>query len=469
MVSKNLVAKLDIILSMQARSLGITWENAIKRCSDYLTSLYVNVDGKDILLAVSGGMDSMCMLALMARTKAKLSVAHVNYGLRGADSDADADLVKSTCQRMGITLYEKHVDIRTLAGASDESLQQSGRRIRYEWFEELCHDYHYEFTCTAHHKDDAAETFFVNLLRGTGLKGLAGIPPVRGKILRPMLCFSRAEIQELVNTERIAFRHDVSNTGRDYLRNRIRHDIVPLLQKERMHFIDRMYSTQQRLNEEYTLLTEYLEKLKAELHLEDRDKLILDREKLLAASAPAVVLLYIVQKFGFSMTQCRNIVSSKQYSGTRYLSPSHELLIDRDHIIIVSRNERKVDEEIHIEGDGRYVVCDGILAISYLNDLSVYSSNPNSEIIDSAKMTGRLKLRRWHKGDFFYPLGGPGRMKLQDFFTNEKLSMTDKENVWILTSDDAIVWIVGKRLDHRYRVSADTREFMLLEWKPDSA
>ncbi len=447
----------------------ITWEEALTRCSGFLTSIDVTLDNKDVLLAVSGGMDSMFMLALLATTRARLSVAHVNYGLRGAESDADAALVKSTCTRMGIPFHEKEVDVKSLAEESDESLQQAGRRIRYTWFEELCDAHHYDYICTAHHQDDATETFFINLLRGTGLKGLTGIPAMRDKILRPILCFTRAEISELVRTQEIVYRHDASNFGRDYLRNRIRHDIIPLLQKERSQFISRMQATQHRLADEYALLQEFLHKLTSEICDKSPGAISIDRERLVSGTSPAVVLLFLIQEYGFSMAQCEAIISSTQISGSRYLSPSHELILDRNRIIVVEQANKTDEVEIHLEGDGRYMIPNGELIIHHASFVPAYSDDPNTELIDASKITGALMLRHWQSGDFFYPFGGSGRQKLQDYFTNEKLSMIDKANVWLLTAENEIVWVVGMRLDHRYRVTPQTNEFVTLGWKPADA
>ncbi|HLF62938.1 MAG TPA: tRNA lysidine(34) synthetase TilS [Saprospiraceae bacterium] len=450
---------------MQDQFAGPKWKEAVKRCTDFLATVGVILDQKHILLAVSGGKDSMCMLALLVTTRARVSVAHVNYGLRGADSDADTGMVREACNELGVVLHEKRFDLTLRTQTNDESLQQLGRRLRYAWFEELSTSHQYDYICTAHHQDDAAESFFINLMRGTGLKGLMGIPVLRGNIIRPMLCFTRAEIGDLVQQYEIRYREDASNLGRDYLRNRIRHDIIPLFKGERAHFITRMHATQQRLHDEYVLLEDYLIRLKSELCNVDRGTFVVDRERLFMTTSPAIVLLYFIQQYGFSWAQCMGIVKSTQTSGTIYLSHSHRLVVDRNRICVVPSSGVHDEESIQVEGDGQYVLSDGELIISHA-DGSTFNGDPNIEFVDASKLPGPFIVRHWRAGDFFYPLGGPGRQKLQDYFTNQKNSVLDKQQVWLLTAGEDIVWVIGMRLDNRYRITAGTTHVIRLEWRP---
>ena len=444
---------------------GFLWDEAIDRCKTFMDASGVTRDHGNLLLAVSGGMDSMCMLYLMAEIRTDFGVAHVNYGLRAEASDADAALVRETCRDMVITLHERQLDLNTLKQPGDESLQQFGRRIRYQWFEELCEAHHYDFVCTAHHQDDAAETFFINLVRGTGLKGLTGIPIVRGRVVRPMLCFTRAEIEVLVQEKQIPYRDDESNFGKDYLRNRIRHDVIPWFQKERAGFISRMYATQHRLSEECTLLEDYLQNLHQRICRDDQGVLVIDRTKLLETAVPSVVLQYILRRFGFSWDQCRKIVSGSYSSGARFLTSSFQLVVDRGHFYVTAVTNEATSIAFRLPGEGEFVVPGGALRISKVAGSPEFEMNRQIEYVDGDLLSDTLLLRHWQTGDLIYPIHGPGKQKLQDFFTNEKVPVPDKEQIWLLLSGDEIVWVVGMRLDHRFRVTSETQNIMRLEWK----
>lgn len=452
---------------MQERSGGILWQQGISQCTSYLGSLGIDLTDKHLLLAVSGGMDSMCMLFLLATTKARISVAHVNYGMRGQESDADTELVLSTCQRMQMTFHEKRIDLYAITDRTNESTQQAARRIRYTWFDELHAEFQYDFICTAHHQDDAAESFFINVIRGTGLKGLTGIPAFRGNILRPMLCFTRKEIRDLVRERHIPYRDDASNFEKDYLRNRIRHDIIPLFQQERQAFISRMHANQERLREEYVLLEDFLRKLKSEICSVSDDVLLIDRAKLMNTTSPAIVLYDITKAFGFSYDQCRKMIARTDSTGIKYLSGSYAVFVEREKFLLTVHPGNVAGEEINLEEiNGKYQIPGGELIIADAGEIPVFTQEPQIEFIDKSKLRDPLILRHWRNGDVFYPFGGAGSQKLQDYFTNEKLSSMEKAQVWILTSGDDIVWIVGMRLDHRYRVTPETQAVTMVKWIP---
>lgn len=452
---------------MKESSGGLLWQQGITECTACLSALGIDLAGKHVLLAVSGGMDSMCMLHLLEAMHAQISVAHVNYGMRGSDSDADTELVLTTCERMQMTFHEKRVDLHAITERTNESTQQAARRIRYTWFDELHAEFHYDFICTAHHQDDAAESFFINVIRGTGLKGLTGIPVLRGNILRPLLCFTRKDIRDLVRDRDILFRDDASNFEKDYLRNRIRHDVIPLFQKERQKFISRMHTTQERLNDEYALLREFLTNLKSEICTVSEDVLLIDRVKLMRTTSPAIVLHDITKAFGFSYDQCKHMIGRADSTGIKYLSGSYTIFIEREKFHLTMHPGNAAVEEIILdEIHGEYQIPGGELRIEDAEQVPVFTQQPQIEYIDKSRLREPLILRHWRHGDVFFPFGGAGSQKLQDYFTNEKLSTMEKSQVWILTSGDEIVWVVGMRLDHRYRVTPETETVTMLKWIP---
>lgn len=448
---------------MQKKSAEPTWPGAQQRCKEFLLAHGIDLTGKTVLLAVSGGMDSMCMLHLVASMEVDIHVAHMNYGLRGAESDADEELVRKQCDILQIECHVQRVPLRTL---NEAGLQTRGRNLRYVWFTELQYILNAHYICTAHHMDDAVETFFINLLRGSGIKGLSGIPAVRDHIVRPMLCFSRAEIKSLVEQERIPYRDDASNFERDYLRNRIRHDVIPLFQRERPTFLKRMHDSQERLRAEHKLLEACLSNMRDQVMTIDTENLIIDLKQVLQLPSPAVVLYSILRELKFSWSQCKHLVDHAQVSGNKYLTPYLELSVDRGKLIVPLSAQAVIAEGRLIEGEGNYVLTKGILKITTADSIE-FSNDPNVEFVDASAIHFPLQLRNWEHGDFFYPIGGAGKQKLQDFFTNNKFSASDKKKALILTSQREIVWIIGKRLDHRFRISDTTKLAYRLEWTPN--
>ncbi len=449
-------------MSFQQHRVRISWDEGVKCLRDFLISATTDIGNQRLLLAVSGGVDSMCMLALVAATGFRAGVAHVNYKLRGQEADQDAQLVHDVCLQYGLPFYLKEVNLRE---DYPGNIQQEARQIRYRWFAEVCleHDYHY--ICTAHQQDDATESFFINVIRGTGLKGLIGIPPARENILRPMLCFRRDEITEMVRLKGIPYRDDASNFTHDYLRNRIRHNIIPLFEAEQGKFIRRMQSTQDRLAGEYRLLERYLNALKDVICRVHQDILYVDTDQVRNTVAPSIVLLYVLGEFGFNLHQCRSMILRYHQPGVVYYSSTHQVTVDRTAILVTALDMPRKQSDYLLPGMGVFSLPEGCLRLELAPALA-YDADRRIELVDGAKLQGRLVLRRWRHGDTFVPLGGPGTQKLQDYFTNEKLSIPDKERIWLLTCDDTIVWICGMRLDDRFKVTPETTLLYRLTWQP---
>jgi tRNA(Ile)-lysidine synthase len=443
---------------------NMEWNQAINRCRGYLKANGLDLKGRKLLLAVSGGLDSICMLHLLSDMEYELHVAHVNYGLRGASSDADADLVRATCERLGVEYFERSVDLKDSLGEMGSGLQVAARNERYAWFEEIRNRNHFDFICTAHHQDDAVETFFINLIRGTGIKGLTGIPFRRDQIIRPMLCFSREKLSALALVKELRFREDATNAGDAYLRNRIRHHLVPLFRSERSDFITLMRNNQDRWIGEHALMQAYLEEVRSRLSVSDQGIIQIDRTGVMATPAPDLVLLFMLREFGFNLNQCRHIVTDESWSGSKYFSETHGLVLHRDQIQVSLKGH--FDQQRFTFQPGQSIVLpDGILKSS-LTVCPEFTSDRNREYLDASKLGASLEIRHWEPGDYFYPFGGAGRQKLQDFFTNEKLSPAAKARTWVLLTDGNVVWVGGLRIDDRFKVNKSTTEFIELKWSP---
>lgn len=447
---------------------ALLMEEASKRCTRFLEAHSVAIPGKRFLLAVSGGQDSMCMLYALRNAGAEIAAAHMNYGLRGTDSEADETLVRSVCTAMGIPFFVKRIDLSAMTETMQMSLQEAGRHLRYAWFEELLKTEGFDYLCTAHHMDDSAESFFINVVRGTGLRGLTGIPAQRAYIIRPMLCFTRAEISRIVSECQIPYRDDASNFGADYLRNRIRQQIIPAFVAERPSFITRMWNTTSRLRDENALLQEYIRLLRKTLVTATGDEMHIDRAGLLHTASPHIVLYAFAGTYGFNLHQCADLVAVSHTEVVTYLSPGYTMWLDRAEIVI-RPNTTSNDEEIVLgEWPGVYHLPEGVLYIEEISESPVFDDDTNVEYIDLASVKAPLSVRRWRHGDAFYPFGGAGRQKLQDYFTNEKYSLSEKQSALVLTADDKIIWIIGRRLDDRYRITSRTSRVLQLKWHQHS-
>jgi tRNA(Ile)-lysidine synthase len=409
-------------------------------------------------------MDSMCMLNLLHSMGLDICVAHMNFGLRGASSDLDSKLVRTACDALGLPYFEKSVALKATLGADGSGLQEAARHERYAWFEQLRCCEGFDAICTGHHQDDAIETFFINLIRGTGIKGLTGIPFRRDHIIRPMMCFTRAEIQGLIATMEIPYREDESNSGDAYLRNRIRHHMIPLCIAERDNFIQVMRNNQTRWTDEYALMEAYLEELSHKLCTLQRGVLQIHLSELLKSPAPALVLLHLLRERGFNRNQCQQIIGDDATSGSKYLSDTHELVLHRN-VIQVYPHGHFIQEQFSLKPGESIDLPDGVLKTTYADHADL-SDDQNTEYIDASKLAKSLVVRHWRSGDYFIPLGSSGRQKLQDFFTNAKLSPAAKANTWVLLSGDAIVWLTGLRIDNRFKVTSDTTRVMQLKWLP---
>jgi len=411
-----------------------------------------------VLIAVSGGIDSMCLLHLMQNDFKKLAVAHCNFTLRGADSDADELLVKQYCQDHQIPVYTKRFNTIRFADENKISIQEAARKLRYEYFQELTQNYGYNKIATAHHKDDVVETFLINLTRGTGIAGLSGIPMVSGNIIRPLLFASRNEIETYILKHQIPYREDASNSETKYTRNKIRHHIIPLLTELNPAFADHVYQTAGILKDINNYLEKEIEQNTMQCIEENGSNTSISIDAFLAS--PQWMQHKILAKYGFNIAQVQQVVEccKGHNPGKEFFTDNFVLLIDRTAMHVKPNDSTETDE---------YIIKPDQTALEYPVRLKLqnhiykkgFSIPPDTGIacIDKDKLEFPLKLRKWHEGDYFYPLGLNARKKLSDFFTDIKLNRWEKQNTWLLTSGNDIVWVVGYRIDHRFRITATTQ------------
>ncbi|WP_268224138.1 tRNA lysidine(34) synthetase TilS [Sinomicrobium oceani] len=406
-----------------------------------------------LLIAISGGIDSVVLARLCDQSGMKIALAHCNFHLRGADSDDDEEFVRKLGTILNVPVYTQHFDTRKYAAEKGMSIQLAARELRYAWFGRLLGEGKGAYLLTAHHADDSLETFLINLSRGTGIEGLSGIPAVNGKIIRPLLPFSRETLKGYLLEQQWTWREDVSNSDTKYLRNKIRHQMVPELKSLSPDFLKQFGRTQQHLAECGLIVENYIEGLRKDLFRQEGDRRIVAVDKLEQLHPQETCLYYLFREFSFPVAEIQKLL--RAMSGKKITSEKFIMVRDREHLLI----EPIAQEET---GASYFFITDDIREIGYPVRL-LFSEGDNDVInpgngvtIDKDKLNYPLKLRKWEKGDYFYPLGMTNRKKLSKFFKDEKVPVLDKNNTWLLCSGDAIVWVIGYRLDNRFKVTAET-------------
>lgn len=421
-----------------------------------------------ILLAVSGGIDSMVMAELFQRAGYNFAIAHCNFGLRGSESNQDEAFVASIAASYKVRFYVNHFKTREYAGFNKISVQMAARTLRYEWFEELVQAEGFKAVATAHHLDDQIETFFINVLRGTGIGGLHGILPHRVNIVHPMMFAFRRQIEDFASDEAISFREDSSNRTTKYVRNKIRHDLIPLLAEINPEFRKTITSTIDRIRDAELLLKNHIRHLSANIIKREEDVCRIDINELQKLNPIDVYLFELLQPFNFNRSVCNEIAESlNELSGKQFFSGTHRLLKDRDSLIITSSSQETADSpaESYIEETTSEITKPVHLKFSRIvnNDELTIPKSGNIALLDTSKLRFPLKLRKWKEGDSFIPYGMNNNKKLSDFFIDNKFSIVEKENAWLLVSGNTIAWLIGHRIANPFRITGDTEEILKIE------
>ncbi|MFA5556102.1 MAG: tRNA lysidine(34) synthetase TilS [Flavobacteriaceae bacterium] len=425
-----------------------------------LSEKYKQISSKKLLLTISGGIDSMVLLELMQKSKLKISVAHCNFGLRGEESDLDEKFVTDYCIQNNIPFYIKRFDTQKYATQNKQSIQIAARELRYGWFFELKKEHKFDYIVTAHHLDDSLETFLINLSRGTGIEGLTGIRE-NENIIRPLLKFSRKQIEDYATKNHTKWREDASNQSDKYLRNSIRHNIVPLLKELTPDFLNSFSKTTNYLQEVQAFSDEVSEEILNELSLQFKDYSALKINDLTYYKNYKFLLYKWLYKYGFTAwNDIYNLVEAK--SGKFVETKDFRLLKNRDELILFEKNKEFIPEEFLISEDK--ITYPIHLQFTTVNQISEPTS-PNVIYIDKNMLKFPLTVRKYKEGEYFYPFGMQGkRKKLSKFFKDEKLSILDKERIWILLSDNQVVWVIGQRLDERFKVTSNTTSILRIEY-----
>ncbi|MFT3795862.1 tRNA lysidine(34) synthetase TilS [Flavobacterium sp.] len=429
--------------------------------SDFTAHLNQNwsfLQGKKLLLAVSGGIDSMVMVDMFRKLSYDMGLAHCNFQLRGEESTAEQRFVQSFATHHGIPVFTTAFETQQFAEDFKLSVQQAARELRYRWFGELLEREHYDFLLTAHQADDNLETFLINLSRGTGIEGLTGIPRQNGKIIRPLLDFSREAIEMYAKANQLEWREDSSNASDKYLRNKIRHELVPVLKALNPQFLAVFGKTQGHLQQTQTMAEDAAILVYQQVAQQANGEIHFNTAKLKKLPNYRSYLYQWLREYGFTAWDDVYGLAESQ-SGKQILAPQYRLIRNRDFLILSRQREQNEPEIFHIEQGQKEVNFPIKMSFCAVDHLS--GEKNNVIFVDAEKLQFPLVLRRWEQGDVFQPFGMNGQSKkVGKFFKDEKLSLTQKEQTWLLCSGGEIVWMVGLRADERFKVQTTTNQIL---------
>ncbi|MDR2910266.1 MAG: tRNA lysidine(34) synthetase TilS [Bacteroidales bacterium] len=419
-----------------------------------------------ILLAISGGIDSMVLLHLFEKSGYEYGIVHCNFNLRGEESDGDENFVKQQVSIHGVPAFFQNFETEEYARLNGFSIEMAARELRYRYFEKIRSVNNYDYIATAHHLDDLIETFFLNLSRKTGIKGLTGIKEKSEKIIRPLLFTDRNEIEEFARESFINFREDSTNNEVIFQRNFLRHKILPFFSEMNPSFNKNILASIENLKDVETIYSGFIHNEKAKVIVEKKHYNIIDIEQLLNTMYPKTLLFEILTAFDFNSAVINEIFESlNNDSGKQFFSKNYRVVKDRGHLFIIS-NENKEEHIYYIEEDDieLFKPLNLVIGKHNANDF-IIETEPNVACIDYDELEFPLLIRRWRQGDYFQPLGMTGYKKVSDFFINEKIPLHEKENSWFLCSGKKIVWIIGYRIDNRFKITGETKTVLKIELK----
>ena len=410
-----------------------------------------------VLVALSGGADSVALLRVLLSLGYICECAHCNFHLRGLESDRDESFVRQLCEEHSIPLHVTHFDTSAYAKEHHLSIEMAARELRYEWFEHIRKEIEASVIAVAHHRDDSVETFLLNLMRGAGINGLKGIPVKNGYIVRPLLSVSRDVILDYLQAINQGYVTDSTNLEDEYMRNKIRLNILPLMKEVNPSVMETIQETTFRLSEVANIYQkDRMEAITHKVTFLSPELFRISLVDILEDVAPISLLHEVLSPKGFNASQIRDIfrsLSSSQ-SGKRFFTTEWEVLRDREYLWVQKKGSSQLIPEIIIEEIER-------------TPSFVIPRDKHIACLDADKLNHPLTIRKWERGDKFIPLGMNGKKKVSDYLTDKKFSLFQKENQYVVCSGEDIVWLVNERTDHRYRITDNTTRVLFIKIKKD--
>lgn len=417
---------------------------------------------KPLLLAVSGGIDSVVLVHLCHQLKLNVAIAHCNFHLRKQDSIDDQAFVEQLGNQLSIPVYVAEFQTEQYANENKISIQIAARKLRYDWFKSLITEGNYRYLLTAHHLDDSMETFLINLSRGTGIEGLLGIPAKNDYIRRPLLPFTREQIAVYAEENNIIWREDYTNAQTKYLRNKIRKNILPLLKETNDHFTNSFQKTVDYLQQTFVLSEDASKLYFEKIVKKEGNHLIIDILVLKELSSPIAYLYRWLQPYGFTAwSDIEDLLGAN--SGKIVYSATHLLLKNRDELILQSLADKEENkEQIYFLEPKQTLTKPVKISITPYEEIKLEADN-STIYVDGDSLKFPLSIRKYRSGDKFIPFGMKGNKKVSKFFKDEKFSLIEKENTWLLCSEDKIVWIIGSRMDERFKIKNTTTNIFKIQ------
>lgn len=419
-----------------------------------------------ILVGVSGGVDSMTLIQSLFELGYSVAIAHCNFNLRGDESDGDQNFVVDYANAKNIPIHVCSFDTKTVAKERKLSIEMAARELRYEWFDTVCKINQYTKLAIAHNLNDTIETFFINLLRSAGLKGLTGIPMKNGNIVRPLLGFLRKDIEDFAHQSQLRFRVDSSNLENDYMRNKIRNIILPELQKIQPNCFDSIMTSISNLQQAQVIYNQAIDERRLTCCINTQNGFVVDEEKLLLFDNPQTVLFELLHPYGFNSDVVSQIfLSIGSQAGKKFESDNYVVVHDRMKLYVEQKSLDSALQEINIsENSGVYEILEKQIQTEILTkDMFVVEKDCRIASLDFDKLKFPLTLRVWKKGDWFIPFGMKGKKKVSDFLIDTKIPLLEKQKVLVLESNGEIVWLVGFRISQNFSVTEKTERIMKIK------
>lgn len=423
-----------------------------------------------LLLAVSGGIDSVVLTHLCHQAGYKFSIAHCNFQLRGEDSNRDEQFVKELAAKYHVPFFAKTFNTKLIAQQQKTSIEETARNLRYTWFNELLTANNSELSAivTAHHADDNIETMLMNFFRGTGIKGLRGIQPKNGKIVRPLLFAKKTELEDYSKEQGLRYVTDATNFETEYTRNFFRHKIIPLVKEIYPETEQNLLNNLQRFTEVEELYQHSIDQHKKKLLESKGNEVHIPVLKLKKVEPLYSIVYEIVKDYGFTAAQTNDVIALLDAENSKYVqSATHRIIRNRAWLIIAPLQTTVAETILIEEGVNSINYSEGDLVLQQLLNINYQLSiSPVIAAVDASKVQFPLLLRKWKAGDYFYPLGMKKKKKIARFLIDQKLSKTQKENIWVLESNQKIIWIVGQRIDDRFKVTSSTKNILQISYTP---
>lgn len=422
-----------------------------------------------VLLAVSGGMDSVVMCDLFSKAKLDFAIAHCNFGLRGEESNEDEMFVKKLSIKYKVPLYVTTFQTADFAENEKISTQMAARILRYEWFEKIRTQHQFDYIATAHHQNDVLETVLLNLTKGTGIAGLHGIRVKNGHIIRPVLFAEKESIFDYVVENQIIWREDSSNESNKYQRNLIRNEVVPLLKQINPNLENTIQQTVERITAVEDIFEQEMEMLRKQITWSDSQAIYVNYKAIQTLSQPVIKLAELLKPYNFSYQQSQDIFEAfDKESGKTFLTPTHTLVKDRTELVITAKNLQAFTSKTIEKNNVVVEFDDRMLNIGEFTEIEEGFVVPTAKklaCLDADKIRFPLQLRKWKEGDWFCPLGMNKKKLISDFLIDQKVPLNLKKEVYLLTSNGSIVWVIGFRIDDRFKVTDKTAKICLMEVK----